>query len=314
MNYLYSSFKLDYLNSECDFLNINLDEDTRLFVDAYAMSRSSNTHMQSGHETLRVFMSETLAGLKNYVKDPAAINSLWVPKCFAEPKGTGIGLAKNGHKGRGSHDVKCQQITTALRHSKAVETGDLEDLEELLLVIEGIGSDTISDITLNIAKKHFIEYTQEKCKKLNIPVSQTKEKIRYFCSVDKKWKSDNFDLPHLEVGLEKTLSYLIFIPNEILEKNMAYGCNYFYTNVATPIYVDQILVAGSSFIYSLKNGTKKVNKKEMRKDDKYKGGKKRMDNFISDNPKSLKEYRKTVADKRYKKNQDKKKPKNDDSE
>lgn len=314
MNYLYSSFKLDYTNPELDFLDINLDEDTPLFVDAYAMSRSSNAHMKLGHETLRIFMSETLVGLKNYVQDPTAINSLWEPKCFSEPRGTGIGLAKNGHKGRGSHDVKCQQITTALRNSKAVETGDLEDLEELLLVIEGIGSDTISDITLNISKKHFIEYTQEKCKKFNIPVSQTKEKIRYFCSVDKTWKSDRFDLPHLEVGLEKILSYLIFIPNEILERNMAYGCNYFYTNVATPVYVDQNLAAGSSFIYSLKNGTKRINKKEMRKDDKYKGGKKRMDNFISNNPKSLKEYRKTVADKRYKKNQDKKNPKKDDSE
>ncbi len=314
MNYLYQSFKLDHCNSECDFLNINLDEDTRLFVDAYAMSRSSNQYMQLGHHTLRTFMSETLIGLKNYIQDPTVINNLWISKCFAEPKGTGIGLAKNGHQGRGSHDVKCQQIITALRHSKAVETGDLEDLEELLLVIEGIGSDTISDITINIAKKHFIEYTQDKCEKLSIPVSQTKDKIRYFCCVDKKWKSEKFDLPHLEVGLDKTLSHLIFIPDEILERNMAYGCNYFYTNVATPVYVNQNLAAGSAFIYSLKNGEKRVNKREMRKDDKYKGGKKRMDNFISENPKSLKEYRKTVADKRYKKNQDKKRPKQDDSE
>lgn len=48
MNFLYSSFGLDYQNPECDFLNINLDEYTRLFVDAYAMSRSSNKHMQYG--------------------------------------------------------------------------------------------------------------------------------------------------------------------------------------------------------------------------------------------------------------------------
>jgi hypothetical protein len=314
MNFLYSSYKLDYKNPECDFLNINLDEDTRLFVDAYAMSRSSNQHMQLGHKTLRTFMSETLSGLKNYIKDSTAIDSLWIPRCFSEPKGTGIGLAKNGHKGRGSNEVKCQQIITALRHSQAVETGDLEDLEELLLVIEGIGSDTISDITINIAKKHFIEYTQEKCKKLNIPISTTKEKIRYFCNIDKIWKSDKFDLPHLEVGLDKRVSYLIFIPNEVLEKNMAYGCNYFYTNVATPVFVNQVLGAGLSFIYSLKDGSKRVNKKEMRKNDDYKGGKKRMDSFISKHPKSLKEYKKIVADKRYKRNQDKKKPKNNDSE
>lgn len=314
MNFLYNKFKLDHRNHECDFLNINLDEDTRLFVDAYAMSRSSNKHMLSGHDTLKTFMSETLISLKDYIQEPSAINNLWVPKCFAEPKGTGIGLAKNGHKGRGSHDVKCQQIITALRHSEAVKTGNLEDLEELLLVIEGIGSDTISDITINIAKKNFIEYTQEKCKKLNIPVNTTKEKIRYFCGKDKKWKSDKFDLPHLEVGLDKTVSYLIFIPNEVLEKNMAYGCNYFYTNVATPIFVNQVLDAGLSFIYSLKDGSKRVNKKEMRKKDEYKGGKKRMDNFISKHPKSLEEYKKIVADKRYKRNQDNKKLKNDDSE
>lgn len=95
---------------------------------------------------------------------------------------------------------------------------------------------------------------------------------------------------------------------------MAYGCNYFYTNVATPIFVNQVLEAGLSFIYSLKDGSKRVNKKEMRKNDDYKGGKKRMDNFISNNPESLKEYKKTVADKRYKRNQDKKKPKKDDTE
>lgn len=311
MNFLYTEFKLDHQNHKCDFLNINLDEDTRLFVDAYAMSRSSNQHMLSGHETLKTFMSETLVGLKDYIQDSISINNLWVPKCFAEPKGTGIGLAKNGHKGRGSHDVKCQQIITALRHSEAVKTGNLEDLEELLLVIEGIGSDTISDITINIAKKNFIEYTQEKCKELNISVSTTQEKIRYFCGKDKKWKSDKFDLPHLEVGLDKTVSYLIFIPNEVLEKNMAYGCNYFYTNVATPIFVNQVLGSGLSFIYSLKDGSKRVNKKEMRKNDEYKGGKKRMDNFISKHPKSLDEYKKIVADKRYKRNQDKKKPNND---
>ncbi|WP_151958164.1 hypothetical protein, partial [Acinetobacter guillouiae] len=303
MNYLYSLYKLDYKNPECDFLNINLDQDTRLFVDAYAMYRSSNQHMQLGHETLRIFMSETLSGLKNYLKDPTAINSLWQPRCFAEPKGTGIGLAKNGHKGRGSNEIKCQQIITALRHSKAVETGDLEDLEELLLVIEGIGSDTISDITINIAKKHFIEYTQEKCRKLNIPISTTKEKIRYFCNIDRKWKSDKFELPHLEIGLEKSLSYLIFIPNEVLEKNMAYGCNYCYTNIATPIFVNQVLEAGLSFIYSLKAGSKRVNKKDMRKNDEYKGGKKRMDNFISNHPDSLKKYTKIVAHNRTLRNQ-----------
>lgn len=314
MNDLYSAYGLDYTDPDCDFLNINLDEDTPLFVDAYAMYRSSNTHMQSGHEILRNFMTATLLGLKKYLEDPTIINNLWISKCFSEPKGTGIGLAKNGHKGRGSHDVKCQQIITALRHSKAVETGELEDLEELLLVIEGIGSDTISDITLNIAKKSFIEYTQEKCSKLNITVKPTEEKIRYFCKIDNKWKSDHFDLPHWEVGKDKTLSYLIFIPNEVLEKNMAYGCNYFYTNIATPVYVDQVLRAGLSFIYSLKDGSKRVNKREMRKKDEYKGGKKKMDSFISKNPKSLKEYRKTVADKRYKRNQDNKKQNNDDSE
>lgn len=313
MSFLYSSFSLDHKNPECDFLNINLDADTPLFVDAYAMSRSTNKYMKGGHETLRIFMSETLDGLKYYIQDQKAINNLWIPKCFAEPKGTGIGLAKNGHKGRGSHDVKCQQIITALRHSKAVETGELDDLEELILVIEGIGSDTISDMTINIAKKHFIEYTQEKCKKLNIPVSQTKEQLRYFCSLEKIWKSEKFNLPHLEVGLEKTLSYLIFIPNDILEKNMAYGCNYFYTNIATPDYVEQLLAAGSSFIYSLKDGTKKVSKRDMRKQDKYKGGKRRMDNFIFENPKALKKY-KNVAEKRYKNNQAKKNPKNDDLE
>jgi hypothetical protein len=86
MNFLYSSYGLDYQNPECNFLNINLEKDTRLFVDAYAMSRSSNVHMQLGHKTLRTFMSETLVGLKNYLQDQTTINNLIFSKIIIKGK------------------------------------------------------------------------------------------------------------------------------------------------------------------------------------------------------------------------------------
>ena len=76
MNFLYTEFKLDHQNHKCDFLNINLDEDTRLFVDAYAMSRSSNQHMLSGHETLKTLMSEKLVEQKKNNKYTISINKL----------------------------------------------------------------------------------------------------------------------------------------------------------------------------------------------------------------------------------------------
>ncbi|MGA9697329.1 MAG: hypothetical protein WBQ67_00105, partial [Acinetobacter sp.] len=82
-------------------------------------------------------------------------------------------------------------ILTCLKSSKAVQSGLLEDLEELILVTENIGADTISDITTNICLKHFADYTKDQCHKLGIQTSETQKVFSYFCLDEKNGKKLN---------------------------------------------------------------------------------------------------------------------------
>ncbi|EJB8479851.1 UNVERIFIED_CONTAM: hypothetical protein KWE62_08680 [Acinetobacter baumannii] len=281
-----------------DFLNLQLEKDTKVFLDPYSVAMTNNVHCRNAHKCIKAFMKTLLTALKDNNQ------TLATELCshFQEPKGTGIGWTKKSYKGRGAGEIKAAKLLEALTSSEAVMSGAIEDLEELILVVEGLGLDTISDITINLGMKHFIEFTQEKCNELNIPLERINKKVNYFCHLDNEWKSDFFDLPHALIGEEKEKGQIILLPINTLAKQSAYGTSYFFTNIATPYFVNQGIAAGASFIRATKSGGYKADLKKMRENDQYKGGKKRMGKFITDHPEALKEYREKVAFYRYKKN------------
>ncbi|MEW7195544.1 MULTISPECIES: hypothetical protein [Acinetobacter] len=289
-------FKIDR-TQPIDFLNLNLENDTKIFLDPYSVAMTNNVHCMNAHKCIKAFMETLLAALKDG-NENLAMN---LCSHFQEPKGTGIGWTKKSYKGRGAGEIKASKLVEALMASEAVMSGAIEDLEELILVVEGLGLDTISDITINLGMKHFIEFTQEKCKELNINMEKSDKKINYFCHLENQWKSDYFQLPHAPIGEEKEKGQIILLPMSTLARLSPYGTSYFFTNIATPYFVEEGKRAGASFIRATKSGGYKADLKKMRENDQYKGGKQRMGKFIKDHPGSLKEYREKVARYRYKK-------------
>ncbi|MEN8383491.1 hypothetical protein [Acinetobacter radioresistens] len=289
-------FKVDPKQS-IDFLDLKLEKDTKIFLDPYSVAMTNNIHCMNAHKCIKSFMETLLTALKN------GDQRLAMDLCshFQEPKGTGIGWTKKSYKGRGAGEIKASKLVEALMSSEAVMSGAIEDLEELILVVDGLGLDTISDITINLGMKHFIEFTQEKCNELNIPTEKSNQKINYFCHIEKEWKSAYFDLPHALIGEEKEKGQIVLLPIDTLAKLSPYGTSYFFTNIATPYFISEGIQAGASFIRSVKSGGYKADIKKMREDERYKGGKKRMGQFIKDHPESLKAYREKVAKYRYKK-------------
>lgn len=298
-------FKITPSSVAVDFFNPNIQVDTPYYIDSYYLTWAEDSFSKSALKTQQAFMKVLMQALSE--QDETKAKALC--SHFPEPKFTGIGVSKNGVNGKGSRDAKVEHILNCLKSSKAAQSGLLEDLEELILVSHGIGPDTISDITTNICFKHFAEYTAAECKKLNIKISKTEKPIHYFCIDDNVWKKGNFDLPYVEWGPNKVLGPVILLPSYILDSMISYKSNYFFTNVATPVYKNEILnkAAPASFIYSIKSGEKRVNVKKMREQHpEYRGGKKNMDELISKNPRLLKEYRENVAKRRFLKRKGKK--------
>ena len=62
-----------------------------------------------------------------------------------------------------------ERVWEALSRSEAVTTGLIEDLEDTILFVPGIGFDIISDIATNIIRVQLIEFTQDVCGYYNIP-------------------------------------------------------------------------------------------------------------------------------------------------
>ena len=77
-----------------------------------------------------------------------------------EPNQTRFGLSRGDRPhGRGVGADQALELYDALSQSAAVQTGLLKDLEDCELLIPGISSDKISDITTNIIRPNLIEYT-----------------------------------------------------------------------------------------------------------------------------------------------------------
>lgn len=280
-----------------EFFDINVETDTKKFVDPYCIARSSNPHCRKMNETLDAFMSRLMSAIiqKNHMQAHSLCSN------FNEPKGTGIGYSKNKLDGRGAADKLSEVFLQGLRDSIAVARGYVKRIEECGIFCEGIDRDIISDITINITRKHLITFTQEQCQKYGIPMRRTDEKIVYFCEIDKEWKFDYFELPHVAQSMGQTEQYIILIPEDLLPRFPTYGYRYFFTNIATMKYKLEAIKENLSCVFKSKKGVFRVNVKQMRLIEKYQCSKINLNRFLNSYPNAIEEYRK-VADLRYKKN------------
>lgn len=285
-------FKIAVDQDQVEFLNLDLSKDTKLFIDTYAVAMSNNEHCMNVHKALKVFMKKLL----NALKSENDAEALALCSHFPEPTGTGIGWTKKSFKGRGAGEIKASTIVDALKSSEAVVSGAIEDLEELILTVDNVAHDTISDMTINIGLDHFIRFTQEQCLKLKIPMKLSKTPFTFFSADQGRWVTQSFELPHAPTGSEIVEEPIILLPKDVLRRLPTYGANYFFTNIATPFFIQNLLTGpASSFIRALKSGGYKADLRAMRKHEQYKGGKKRMSKFIKNHPEFLKRYREVVA-------------------
>ena len=153
--------------AELDFVDIDTDRDTRLFVDPYAIDIRGDAWSTECSRHLRSFFGALIAALRD--NDNARAEHL--ASHLHETNETFLGLSRGRPQGRGIGRDQAEQIIRALRASRAVQTGLLSELAETELFIEGIGSDKISDLTTNIIRGPLINYTQEQARLWNMPLT-----------------------------------------------------------------------------------------------------------------------------------------------
>jgi hypothetical protein len=141
----------------------------------------------------------------------------------------------------------------------------LEDLEDTILFIDGIGPDIISDITTNIIRSPLIDFTNDACAYYGIVETPGVASGRMWDHRGRHWKAEYVDLPMTPSGP------LILVPKGIVRRSQTFDPGDYYTYYVLPYLQSEELRAGSSLVEVLRYGRRRVTKKAVKA--KYGGGK-----------------------------------------
>ena len=158
-------FNLGKQQPELDFVDIDTETDTPLFLDPYFLSNRIDPWSRIASETIRDFFQTLIDSIRNNESD-----ALLLLANLHEPNETCLGLSRGSPQGRGVGQDDSRRLFQSLSQSRAVQTGVVEDLQDCHIFVDGIGKDKLSDMTTAIIRKFLIEYTQQQARINGLPL------------------------------------------------------------------------------------------------------------------------------------------------
>ncbi|WP_336868882.1 hypothetical protein [Sphingomonas sanguinis] len=204
-----------------------------------------------------------------------------------EPNETHLGLSRGRSRGRALGDGSAHDVWGALSRSEAAKTGMVQDLEDTVLLIPKIGVDIVSDVTTNIIRMPLIEYTQEQCRQLGIPLQEGVPSGPLWNPASREWFSKYVELPMTAEGK------LLLVPKAIVRRTPLYDMNEYYRHYLLEHMQKEEIKAGSSLVKMVKKAPK-VHKTDLI--EKYGGDKKAVVAQTFKYPSILEEYKRDKRD------------------
>lgn len=195
--YFTEVFGLEACAAEVDWFDPLMEVDTGLFVDPFLIYREADGHWAGAADEIARHFERAFQILAGHHDNRRSLQYRKTVELmlFPEPREFGLGVTTNGTAGSGTGRDFAERIVEAM--GVAIESGlrDLRHFEELGLLVERIGRDRISDITCNILKARFIEYTQEVAREWGVPLENHTVKNAGFDEVRRRWEDRDVLLP-----------------------------------------------------------------------------------------------------------------------
>lgn len=247
-------FKIGLNQRQLDFVDVNTDYDTPVYVDPYAIEIRNDLWAENASGHIRSLFLEVLTVLR--AGDDRRADNLM--SHFQEPRETYLGVSRGKPKGRGVGRVQSSQLIKAIKGSAAFSTGLLSDLSEMSLFVDKMDRDKISDLTTNIIRFLLTSYTNEQCELHGIPTEEYNGPSGW--NKDRKnWESRAVKLPHING------EPVLLVPKYIVRRRLSLDSQEFYNKQITDVLVAEHLTANSSLVHTIKGGKeKKVYRTEVR--------------------------------------------------
>ena len=271
-------FDLRRTQPELDFVDVDVTGDVKVFLDPRALRLLESDWGAECRSLIQNCFRTIISALRT--GDEAKARS--VLSAFREPNETHLGLSKGRAQGRALGDDSAIEVADSLSESEAVRTGLLEDLEDTILMVEGIGPDIISDITTNIIRLPLIRYTQSVCGIYGITLQQVGSGRLWDPNIN-EWYTIMVEQP-VANGRR-----LLLVPKSIVRFHMDYDPDEYYKLYLLEHLRGVELSANTELVKILKNGEKRVTKKDLVK--KYGAGKDNTVKITRNYPEVLDHYR-----------------------
>ncbi|MGA2650949.1 MAG: hypothetical protein ABSF28_10515 [Terracidiphilus sp.] len=277
-------FGIRKTQSQLDFVDVPLDTDIELYVDPYALHVSPVDWLRTCGDLVTNYFELLLQTLRD--KDEAKAFALL--SNLREPNETRLGQSKGSPSGRGWGKLQAKQLYDRLSKSKAVSSGRLKDLSDFELLMPGIGSDKISDLTINVIRGELVAYTQEQCDLYGVATEQVPAGV-FWNPDDQRWEAHYAHLPVYEdVGV-------LLVPKVAVRRQLVPDYEEFYTHYVLRFLEAEHLNAGSALVHTLKNGNPRIYKEDLRA--RYRLSKDFLFDFSDKHPAVLNDYKKILPEK-----------------
>lgn len=247
-------FGLSRKQPSLEFIDVDTRDDTRVYVDPRAVRSIGSDWSDECVSLLQSFFDTVLNAVRTGDDDLAR----QLLASLREPNETHLGLSRGRAQGRGMGDSLARDVWTSVSRSRAVSSGLIEDLEDTVLFVEGIGFDIISDITTNIIRGPLIEFTQDIAGYYGIPLTDDVASGQIWDRHQRHWTQGFTRLPTTVHGP------LILVPKSVVRQNQTFDPGEYFNHFVLPQLQTDELRAHSSLVQVLRNGRRRVTKKSLK--------------------------------------------------
>ncbi|PPA59779.1 hypothetical protein BAW75_15215 [Micromonospora chalcea] len=185
------------MTDQDDWFDTYLPSDTSLCVDPFLIWPDPEARWFEAHNQTMDFLATAFrlvresGGNENSVAWKQAKSFL----LFPEPAEFCLGVADGSSEGAGAGHILQQGMLDGIKTALGLGFDNVPHMEMLALFQGGMGLDRISDAVCNILKSSFISYTQEVCRRHNIPMETVRVNNAEWSDEFARWYAKEVDLP-----------------------------------------------------------------------------------------------------------------------
>jgi len=156
-----------------DWFDPVMSLDTHLFIDPFLIYAEEDSVFGKSHQKIIAFFNAMYRLIAQSAGNP---ESAYYKKAerellFPEVEELCLGYTSSGTKGSGSGGDYAAVIANSIWEAIKAGLTEITHFEEIGLLSEGIGADRISDMTANLLREEFADYTKAICREHNTPTT-----------------------------------------------------------------------------------------------------------------------------------------------